>query len=95
MAKFVQLVKHPRFEFLQDHAVGMFDLPVRSGVRYGCPIHADMVIVAEIKELFAGELCVIVGDDGVWDPEAMDNISKEEHHLLRFYLRDWSSLNPL
>jgi hypothetical protein len=64
-------------------------------VRYGCPIHADVVIVTEIKELFAGELCVVVSDDGIWDPEAMDNISKEEHRLLRLDLRDRPSLNPL
>jgi hypothetical protein len=54
-----------------------------------------MVIIAKIKELFAGELHVVVGDDGVWDPEEMDNISKEEHCLLRFDSRDWPSLNPL
>jgi hypothetical protein len=95
MAKFVQPVKDPWFEFLQDHAVGAFDLPVRPSVRYGCPIHADMVIIAEIKELFVGELCAVVGDDGVWDPEAMDNIIEEEHRLLRFDLRDLPSLNPL
>jgi hypothetical protein len=94
MAKFIQPVKDPWFESLQDHAVGAFNLPVRPGVPYGCPIHAGVVIVAEIKELFTGELCAVVGDDGVWDPEAMDNISKEEHRLLRFDLRDCPSLNP-
>jgi hypothetical protein len=36
-----------------------------------------------------------VGNDGVWDPEAMNNISKEEHRLLRFNSRDRPSLNPL
>jgi hypothetical protein len=48
MTKFVQPVHDPQFESLQDHVVGTFDLPVRSRVRYGCPIHADMVIIAEI-----------------------------------------------
>jgi hypothetical protein len=47
-----------------------------------------MVIVAKIKELFAGELCAVVGDDGVWDLEAMNNVSKEEHRLLRFDSHD-------
>jgi hypothetical protein len=36
-----------------------------------------------------------VGNDGVWDPEAMNNISKEEHRLLRFNSHDRPSLNPL
>jgi hypothetical protein len=53
-----------------------------------------MVIVAEIYKLFAGELCAVIGD-GVWDPEAMDNVNKEEHCLLRFNSRDQPSLNPL
>jgi hypothetical protein len=54
-----------------------------------------MVIIAKIKELFVGELRVIVSDDGVWDPEAMNYVSKEEHCLLEFDLCDWPSLNPL
>jgi hypothetical protein len=69
MAKFVQPVKDPWFESLQDCAICVFDLPVCTGVHYGRPIHADMVIVAESKELFDDELCAIVGDDGVWDPK--------------------------
>jgi hypothetical protein len=95
MAKFVQPVRDPWFESLQDHAIGAFDLPIHPGVRFSSPIHADMVIIVEIKKLFASELRAVVGDDGVYDPEAMDNISKEEHRLLRFNLRNWPSLNPL
>jgi hypothetical protein len=64
-------------------SVGTLDLPVHPGVCYGYPIHVDMVIVAEIKKLFTSELCAIVGNNGVWDPEAMNNIGKEEHRLLR------------
>jgi hypothetical protein len=40
-------------------------------------------------------LRAVIGDDGVWDPEAMDNVSKEEHRLLRFNSCDRPSLNPL
>jgi hypothetical protein len=65
MTKLVQPVKDPWVETLQDHAVGMLDLPVRPGVCHGYLIHPNMVIVAEIKELFAGELRAIIGDDGV------------------------------
>jgi hypothetical protein len=53
-----------------------------------------MVIVIEIKELFVGELCAVVSNDGIWDPEAMNNVGKEEHRLLGFDLRDWSGLDP-
>jgi hypothetical protein len=54
-----------------------------------------MVIITETEELLVGELRVVVSDDGVWDPEAMNNIDKEEHRLLRLDLSDWPSLNPL
>jgi hypothetical protein len=54
-----------------------------------------MVIVAEIKKLFADELRAIVGDDGVWDPEAINYVSKEEHRLLGFDSWDWLSLDLL
>jgi hypothetical protein len=94
-AKFVQPVKDPWFESLQDHVVGAFDLPVCPRVHHGYPIYTYVVIVIEVKEVFAGELCTIDGDDGVWDPKAMDNISKEEHRLLRLDSRDRLSLNPL
>jgi hypothetical protein len=54
-----------------------------------------MVIIAEFKELFSSELHAVVSDDGVWNAEAMNDIGKEEHRLLRFDLHDWPSLNPL
>jgi hypothetical protein len=31
---------------------------------------------------FSSELRAVVSDDGVWDPEAVDNICKERHRLL-------------
>jgi hypothetical protein len=40
------------------------------------------VILAEVQELSAGELGAIVSDDGVRDPEAMDDVGEERHHLL-------------
>jgi hypothetical protein len=54
----------------------------------------DMVIITETEEFFASELRVIVGDDGIWDPKAVTDVGKEEHHLLRFDLHDWLSLDP-
>jgi hypothetical protein len=34
----------------------------------------DVVVFAEVQEVFPSELRAIVGDDGVWDPKAMDDI---------------------
>jgi hypothetical protein len=41
----------------------------------------DVVVFIEVQEL-PSELCAIVGDDGVWDPKAMDDICEERHRLL-------------
>jgi hypothetical protein len=46
------------------------------------------VIIIETKELLAGELRAFVSDDGVWDPKAMNDVGKEEYHLLRLDLCD-------
>ena len=43
---------------------------------HGGPVHPDVVVLAEVQELSAGELGVVVGDDGVWDPEAMDDVGE-------------------
>jgi hypothetical protein len=59
------------------------------------PIPCGLVIITEIEQLFTSELRAVVGDDGVWDLEAMHNVDKEEHRLLRFDSCDWSSLDPL
>jgi hypothetical protein len=47
-AKFVQPVEDSWLEALQDHAVGMLNLPVHPGVCHDCSIHTDMVIITEI-----------------------------------------------
>ena len=49
---------------------------------HGGPVHPDVVILAEVQELSAGELGAVVGDDGVRDPEAMDDVGEERHRLL-------------
>jgi hypothetical protein len=50
-------------------------------VSYGGPVHPDVVILAEVQELYAGELGAVVGDDGVRDPKAMDDVGEERHRL--------------
>jgi hypothetical protein len=41
-----------------------------------------MVVLAEVQELLPSELSAIVGDDGVRDPKAMDDVGEERHRLL-------------
>ena len=70
--------------------------PARScGVHHDGPIDLDVVFIVELEELLSGELRVIVCDDGVWDPKAMDDVREEQHGLLGLDRRDRSSLYPL
>ena len=61
---------------MQEHAVCALNLSVHSGVRNGCPIDPDVLLIIESNEFTAGELCAIVCDDGVRYSEAMDDIGK-------------------
>jgi hypothetical protein len=70
-------------------------LPIRHGVSYGGPVHPDVVILAEVQELSAVELGAVVGDDGVWDPEAMDDVGEERHRLFGPDAVYGSDLDPL
>jgi hypothetical protein len=60
----------------------MLYLPIRHGVSYGSLVHPDVVVLAEVQELSASELGAVVGDDGVRDLEAMDDVGEERHRLL-------------
>jgi hypothetical protein len=44
---------------------------------YGRPEHTDVVVVAEIQKLFTSELGVVVRDDTVRNPKAVDNVGKK------------------
>jgi hypothetical protein len=77
----VEVVVDPRLESLQNHAVGTFYLPIRHGVCHGGLVHPDVVVFTEVQELSASELGAIVGDDGVRDPEVMDDVGEECHRL--------------
>jgi hypothetical protein len=80
-AELVEVVVDPRLESLQNHAIGTLYLPIRHGVSYDGPVHPDVVILAEVQELSAGELGAVVGDDGVRDPKAMDDVGEERPRL--------------
>jgi hypothetical protein len=53
-----------------------------------------VVVIAKRQEFFAGELCPVVGDDGVGNPKPVDNVSEEQHCLLGFDSIDRTSLDP-
>ena len=73
----------------------MFYLAICPRVSHGRPGHTDVVVVAERQELVAGELRPVVGDDGIWDSEPVDDISEEQYRLFGFDLSDRTSLDPL
>ena len=73
----------------------MLDLPICAGVRHGGPINADVVFIVESEELLSSELRVVVHDNGVQDPKAMDDVEEEQHGLLGLDRGDWLSLYPL
>jgi len=50
--------------------------------------------VAEVQELFAGELCAVIGDDDVGYPESVDYVGEEEDRLFGADVCDGSSLDP-
>ena len=72
----------------------MLDLAVSSRVTYCRPVHTDVMPVAEVQELFAGELGTIVGDDDVGYPEPADNVGEKKDGLLGADVGDGSSLDP-
>ena len=73
----------------------MFYVRVHPGVRYGGPVHADVMFIAKLEEFLASELCVIVHDDGVRDFEVMDDVEEEQHDLLEFDRGNRSSFYSL
>jgi hypothetical protein len=54
-----------------------------------------VVVVTELQQFSAGELRAVVSDDGIRNPEAVDDIHEEEHHLLGLDFGDGASLDPL
>jgi hypothetical protein len=49
---------------------------------YGRPEHLDVMVILEFQEPFAGELGVVVCDDAVGNPEAMDDVGEKQCGLL-------------
>ena len=64
-------------------------------MRYGGPVDADVMVIAEPEEFLPRELRTIVGYDGVWDSESVDDVREEQHGLLGFDHGDRPSLYPL
>ena len=90
----VEAIEDPWLEALENHTIGALDLAVGSRVGNRGPIHTDVMLVAEVQELLAGELRAIVGYDDVRDPKAVYDVSEERDHLLRLDAGDRSGLDP-
>jgi len=73
----------------------MLDLAVSSRVSYYRLVHTDVMPITKVQELFASELCAIVGDDGVGYPKPVDYVGEEEDGLLGANVCDGLSLDPL
>jgi hypothetical protein len=54
-----------------------------------------MVAITELQEFPAGELGVVVSDNGVWHPEPVDDVVEERHGLLGSMVGNRAFLNPL
>jgi hypothetical protein len=46
-------------------------------------VHADVIVVTEVSELFSSELSVIVDNDRIWYPKMENDIFDEIYGLLR------------
>jgi hypothetical protein len=88
-------MEDPRLQSLQDHAVRVFYLPIRVGVRHDGPVDADVVVIAKFEEFLPCELYAVIFDDGVRNTKAVDDIEERFHGLLGSDRRDRPSLNSL
>jgi hypothetical protein len=61
----------------------------------GRPVHANVVVVAEVEEFLHRELGVVVGDDHVGYAEAVDDVGEERYRFLGADLNDGPSLDLL
>jgi hypothetical protein len=83
------------FEFLEDHSIRSFTLPVGVLVSDRRPVNPDPVSVNELQELLAYEVGPIVCDDGVWHTELVDNVKEELDGDLGVGFGDGFHLDPL
>jgi len=51
------------------------------------------MLIAEVQELFVGELSAVVGDDDIGNPEPVDDVGEEKDGLLGTDVGDGSSLD--
>ena len=76
---------------MQNLVVGTLDLAISSRVGYCRPFHTDVMLIAEVQELFVGELSAVVGDDDVGNSKPMDDVGEEKDGLLGADVGDGSS----
>jgi hypothetical protein len=59
------------------------------------PLYTDVVVTAEAKEPFPCELGVVICDDWIGEPKAMNKVHEECDCLLGFDIGEGSDLDPL
>ena len=91
----MEALENSRLQSLQEHAICSLHLSVGPRVADRGPVHADVVLIAEADKFFAGELGAVVGDDGVRDPEAVDDVGEELDYFLSADPSDGPGLDPL
>ena len=76
-------------------SIGLFDLAVGLRVRHGCIVERNVLLFAEILELFSREVCAIISDDTVWDTKAVDYALYEVNCRSGSRICDGDRLDPL
>ena len=51
-------------------------MAVSSRVGHCRPVHTDVMLIAEVQELFAGELSDVVDDDDAGNPKPVDDVGE-------------------
>jgi hypothetical protein len=80
--KLFESLEDPMLQSLQDNAIGPLDQPIGLQVCNRSPIHVDIIVITEFEKLLPCELSVVVGDDGVRDPEAINDVGEERNGFL-------------
>jgi hypothetical protein len=63
-------------------------------VRHGRPVHANVVVIAEVEEFLPCGLGAVVSNDRVGYAEAIDDVGEERYDFLRVDVHDGSRLDP-
>ena len=90
-----QLVKGFGLQSFEDFCIRSLHLPVASWVGHQGETHIDTHLFTEVEEDSTGELSAVVGDNSVWNSEAVDDPFDELDGGLSRLSWNWHHLYPL